>query len=109
VNTLYCLEEWRGKQIISPPVDNFTSRGQNLSLGDNFDAKFRMGLRVTPKSIKIGHSLFILVTLSSWGWFLTYLHPGTYIYRVSLSWECWTRLDLGIASGVPVIRWGDDD
>jgi hypothetical protein len=36
VNTLYCLEEWRGKQIISPPMDNLTPRGQNSPLGDNF-------------------------------------------------------------------------
>jgi hypothetical protein len=28
VNTLYCLEEWRGEQRISPPGDNFTHRGQ---------------------------------------------------------------------------------
>jgi hypothetical protein len=34
VNTLYCLEEWRGKQRISPPGDNFTPRGQNSPLGD---------------------------------------------------------------------------
>jgi hypothetical protein len=27
VNTLYCLEERRGKQRISPPGDNFTPRG----------------------------------------------------------------------------------
>jgi hypothetical protein len=26
VNILYCLEEWRGKQRISPPEDNFTPR-----------------------------------------------------------------------------------
>jgi hypothetical protein len=54
VNTLYCLEEWRGEQIISPPGDNFTPRGQNSPLGDNFTpggqslplgAKLRMGLR----------------------------------------------------------------
>jgi hypothetical protein len=29
LNTLYCLEERRGKQIISPPGDNFTPREQN--------------------------------------------------------------------------------
>jgi hypothetical protein len=53
VNTLYCFEEWRGEQRISPPRDNFTSRGQNSLLGDNFapggqslplGAKLRMGL-----------------------------------------------------------------
>jgi hypothetical protein len=26
VNTLYCLEEWRGKQRISTPGDNFVPR-----------------------------------------------------------------------------------
>jgi hypothetical protein len=26
VNTLYCLEEWRGKQRISTPGDNFIPR-----------------------------------------------------------------------------------
>jgi hypothetical protein len=36
VNTLYCLEEWRGEKIISPPGDKFTPRGQNSPLGDNF-------------------------------------------------------------------------
>jgi hypothetical protein len=46
VNTLYCLEEWRGEQRISPPGDNFTPGGlirrwgQSLPLG----AKLRMGL-----------------------------------------------------------------
>jgi hypothetical protein len=36
VNTIYCLEEWRGKQRIAPPGVNFTPRGQNSPLGDNF-------------------------------------------------------------------------
>jgi hypothetical protein len=36
VNTLYCLEEWRGKQRISPPGENVTPRGQNSPLGNNF-------------------------------------------------------------------------
>jgi hypothetical protein len=40
VNTLYYLEEWRGKQRISPPGDNFNHRGQISPLG----AKLRMGL-----------------------------------------------------------------
>jgi hypothetical protein len=53
VNTLYCLEEWRGEQRISPPEDNFTPRGQNSPPGDNIapggqslslGAKLRMGL-----------------------------------------------------------------
>jgi hypothetical protein len=41
VNTLYCLEEWLGEEIISPPGDNF-SRGKNyhwwttLPLGSKF-------------------------------------------------------------------------
>jgi hypothetical protein len=33
VNTLYCLEEWRGEQRISPPGDNFTSRGTKFTPG----------------------------------------------------------------------------
>jgi hypothetical protein len=40
VNTLYCLEEWRGEQKISPLGDNFTPGGESLPLG----AKLRMGL-----------------------------------------------------------------
>jgi hypothetical protein len=36
VNTLYCLEEWRAEQRISPPGDNLTPRGQDSFLGDNF-------------------------------------------------------------------------
>jgi hypothetical protein len=46
MNTLYCLEEWRGKQRISPPGDNFTpTRGQNSPLGD----KFAPGVKVFPR------------------------------------------------------------
>jgi hypothetical protein len=33
VNTLYCLEERRGEQIILPPGDNFTPRGQTHPWG----------------------------------------------------------------------------
>jgi hypothetical protein len=38
--TLYCLEEWRGEQRISPPGYNFTGdkihpRGTTSPLGDN--------------------------------------------------------------------------
>jgi hypothetical protein len=40
VNTLYCLEEWRDEQKISPPGDKIHPRGQSLPLG----AKLRMGL-----------------------------------------------------------------
>jgi hypothetical protein len=52
--TLYSLEVWRGEQIISPPGDNFTPRGQSSHLGYNFDpggqslplgVNLRMGLR----------------------------------------------------------------
>jgi hypothetical protein len=42
MNILYCLVEWRGEQIISPPGDNFTPVDHNLPLG----AKLRMGLWV---------------------------------------------------------------
>jgi hypothetical protein len=45
VITLYCLEEWRGKQRISPPGDNFTLRGQNSPLGDYFGP----GVKVCPE------------------------------------------------------------
>jgi hypothetical protein len=64
VNTLYCLEEWRGKKRISPPGDNFTPRGQISPLGDNFapgrqslplGAKLRMGLRSLPHFWVIFH------------------------------------------------------
>jgi hypothetical protein len=54
VNTLYCLEEWRGnrefhpQEISSPlkgtkftPEDNFTPGGQSLPLG----VKLRIGFR----------------------------------------------------------------
>jgi hypothetical protein len=55
VNILYCLEEWRGEQRISPTGDNFTPRRQSSLLEDDFaprgqsyplGAKLRMGLRV---------------------------------------------------------------
>jgi hypothetical protein len=45
VYTLYCLEEWRGKQKISPPGDNFIPRGQNSKLGDNFAPGSKFALR----------------------------------------------------------------
>jgi hypothetical protein len=36
VNTLYYSEEWRGKQRISPPGDNFTPiQGTKFTPGDN--------------------------------------------------------------------------
>jgi hypothetical protein len=54
VNTLNCLEEWRGKQRISPPGDNitppqgtkFTPVGQLCPWGSSLPlvAKLRMGL-----------------------------------------------------------------
>jgi hypothetical protein len=44
VNTLYCLDEWRGEQRISPPGDNFTPPGDNSALGSKF-AQLRIGLR----------------------------------------------------------------
>jgi hypothetical protein len=53
VNTLYCLEESRGEQRISPPGDNFAPRGQNSPLGD----KFAPGGQSLPLGVKltIGH------------------------------------------------------
>jgi hypothetical protein len=48
VNTLYCLEESRGDQRISPPEDNFSPRVQSLPLG----AKLRMGLS-TPEIMSL--------------------------------------------------------
>jgi hypothetical protein len=44
VNTLYCLEEWRGKQRISPPGDNFTPRGQTHPWGTTSP----LGVKFTP-------------------------------------------------------------
>jgi hypothetical protein len=44
VNTLYCLEEWRGEQRISPLRDNFTPSGKNSHLGDNFSP----GVKICP-------------------------------------------------------------
>jgi hypothetical protein len=45
VNTLYCLEEWRGEQRISPPGDNFTPRGQIHPWGTTLP----LGVKVCPK------------------------------------------------------------
>jgi hypothetical protein len=52
--TLYCLEEWRGEQRISPPGDNFTPpQGTKFTPGEHFrhwgqslpiGAKLRIGL-----------------------------------------------------------------
>jgi hypothetical protein len=53
VYTLYCLEEWRGEQRISPPGDNFTPPGTTSPLGSKF----------SPRSeVKSGP----LVTCSEW-------------------------------------------
>jgi hypothetical protein len=48
VNTIFCLEEWRGKQRISPPGDNFTPGGQLRPGGQSLPlgAKLIMGLRL---------------------------------------------------------------
>jgi hypothetical protein len=48
VNTLYCLEEWRGEQRISPRGDNLTPRGQIHPWGTT---KLRMGLWLRGKKI----------------------------------------------------------
>jgi hypothetical protein len=42
MNTLYCLEEWRGKYIIKHSRDNFTPWEQNSPLGDNFALDFKV-------------------------------------------------------------------
>jgi hypothetical protein len=59
VNTLFYLEEeeWRGEQRISPPGNNFTTRGQISPLGQSLPigVKVRMGLREFVK--KIGQNL----------------------------------------------------
>jgi hypothetical protein len=57
VNTLYCVEEWRGKHRISPSGDNFTLRGQSSSLGAKvhpWGPKFapRAKFKVGPKFVK---------------------------------------------------------
>jgi hypothetical protein len=56
VNTLYCLEEWRGEQRISPPGDNFTPRGQNSPLGSKFAPRgeVKNGPLVFEKSLACG-------------------------------------------------------
>jgi hypothetical protein len=46
VNTLYCLEEWRDEQRISPPGDKIHPRGPTSPLG----AKLWMGLCVLVSS-----------------------------------------------------------
>jgi hypothetical protein len=55
VNALYCLEEWRGGQRISPPGDNFTPSGAKFTPGEQLrswgrilplGAKLTMGLRL---------------------------------------------------------------
>jgi hypothetical protein len=45
VNTLYCLEEWRGKQRISPPGDNFTPREHFHPWG----TKSPLGVKFAPR------------------------------------------------------------
>jgi hypothetical protein len=40
MNTLYCLEEWRGEQRISPPGDNLTPMGTTPPLGPIFRTFF---------------------------------------------------------------------
>jgi hypothetical protein len=82
VNTLYYLEEWRSKQRIKPPGDNFTLGGQNSPLEDNFApggqslrlwAKLRIGLsdflrlprlKMRPTT-KIGLTQFFVMTQKS--------------------------------------------
>jgi hypothetical protein len=86
---LYCLEEWRGEQRISPLGDNFTPRGQSSLLGDNFapggeslGVKLRMGLSggflkmKLRRSSKFEHSLgrsVIENVLKSWANKLAYV------------------------------------
>jgi hypothetical protein len=53
LSTVY-IEEWRGKQRISPQGDNFTPTGQNLPLGDNFAP----GVKVCPLGAKIRMGLW---------------------------------------------------
>jgi hypothetical protein len=45
VNTLYCLEEWRGEQRISPPGDNFNPRGKIHPWGTTSP----LGVKVFPR------------------------------------------------------------
>jgi hypothetical protein len=60
VNTLYCLEEYRGEQRISPLGDNFTPRRQSSLLVDTFapggqslplGAKLRMSLSLAQLTL----------------------------------------------------------
>jgi hypothetical protein len=43
---IYCLEEWRGIQRISPPGDNFTPKVQSSLPGENFAP---LGSRFAPR------------------------------------------------------------
>jgi hypothetical protein len=74
VNTLYCLEEWRGKQRISPPGDNFTPRGQNSPLGD----KFTPGGQIRPWGQSFPHGMKLRMGLRVFIFFLLRHKPRYY-------------------------------
>jgi hypothetical protein len=53
VNTLYCLEEWRGEQRISPPGDNFTPGDKIHPWGTTLP----LGAKFSPRGeVKNGHT-----------------------------------------------------
>jgi hypothetical protein len=73
-----------GKQRISPPVYNFTPRGQNSLIGDNFDpggqslplwVKLRMGLRLLSDCSLFDYCLFDLVGQHHFGLNIMHLVP----------------------------------
>jgi hypothetical protein len=69
-NSLYCLEEWRGVQIISPPGDFPPPRGQNLLLGANL----RMGL--WRRGLQSG---IVFACEDGWSW--GRIPPGFRVYN----------------------------
>jgi hypothetical protein len=76
LNTLYCLEEWRGEEIISTPGDNFTLRGQNSPLGDNFAPGVKDLCRLT-----MPHDKYHLYTQKVFKKLPPYIYPGGIKYH----------------------------
>jgi hypothetical protein len=66
VNTLYCLEEQRGEQRISPPGDNFTARVKIHPLGTTspLGSKFAHRGEVKNGPQQIMHSQIIILRLA---------------------------------------------
>jgi hypothetical protein len=78
VNTLYCLEEWRGEQRISPSVDTFTPRGEfkngPLSPGDEIHLwgstsplEVKLAPRGDAKNGPQGNNVYLKCKSLGWG------------------------------------------